>query len=131
MKRVLSIRDFSSSITSEKKIRNRIKRAVNGNIKNQIHLMLWNKGNSNIRNKIQEIRDIVEQDKPEILVINEFNHKKDEDLSNTIINGYQLELDQVPEGSNSHRNAIYIKNNILYKREQNTKLKNLQIFASK
>ena len=113
-----SIRDFSTSITSEKKLRNKLIKSLNGNIKNQICILLWNKGNSLLKNKIQELRDIVTEKKPEIFVVNEFNHSNEEDMSPTHIEGYQIELDTVPDGSTTHRNAIYIKNNIIYQREK-------------
>ena len=42
----------------------------NGNIKNQIKILLWNKGNKNIINSIDEIRDMARKRKPEIMIIN-------------------------------------------------------------
>ena len=98
---------FQPVLHLKKNLRNKLIKSLNGNIKNQICILLWNKGNSLLKNKIQELRDIVTEKKPEIFVVNEFNHSNEEDMSPTHIEGYQIELDTVPDGSTTHRNAIY------------------------
>ena len=56
-----STRDNSTSIKSERKLWNKLIKIMNGNIKNQMKILLWNKGNSLIKNKIEDIRDIIEE----------------------------------------------------------------------
>ena len=58
---LISSENLSISILSERKLRNRNQKMKNGNIRNQIKISLWNKGSSNIRNKIDEIRDIIKE----------------------------------------------------------------------
>ena len=43
---------------------------------------------------------------------------KDGARSETIINGYNLELDTIEKDVKNHRNAMYVKNNLNYTREK-------------
>ena len=52
--------------------------------------MLWNKGNSDIATKIDEIREIV-------MKRNEFNFHRDGAISSTIVDDYNLELDTIED----------------------------------
>ena len=65
-------------------------------------IILWNKGNSNISIKIDEIREIASRKKPEVIIINEFNYNKDDAVSSTIIENYNLELDTLEKDIETH-----------------------------
>lgn len=116
-----------------KKANKKIK-SINGNIKcnkNKIRIMQWNKGNSLIKNTINEIRDMIEEHKPEVFIINEFNLNKDEDVNITNIDGYKLEVDNLMEKFDVNRTAMYIKNNINYTRVKEVECENESVITIK
>ena len=95
---------------------NKIKRAMNGNINKNLKIMSWNKGNSYIKHSIEDIRDLIYNHKPDILVINELRLFEDEDISIASIKGYNLEVDNLREKYKESRTGIYIKDNLIYER---------------
>ena len=73
------------------KERNKKIKIENGNINsNKLKILLWNKANSNIMNRINEIRDIAIERKPDIIIINEFNQEDDTNEDQVHINGFKL-----------------------------------------
>ena len=103
---------------------NKLKRSINGNINtydNKIKIIQWNKGSSDILNMLQEIKDIIKIQKPEVFIINELNLEDDINIESINIKGYSLEIDQLMEKSGISRTGMYIKNNLNYTREKGTK----------
>ena len=98
------------------KNRNKIKKMENGNIRNSIKILSWNKGSSLIKNSIEDLRDMVNDYKPEVFILNEFNLLSGEDPAIAKIHGYRLEIDKIGESTKQHRTAIYVKENINYER---------------
>ena len=97
---------------------NKKKRSINGNIVNQkIKIIQFNKGGSAIHKKINEIKDIILKEKPEILILNEFNLEQNIDPRNIQLKGYNLEHDQLIDRGVS-RTGMYIKCNLNYSREK-------------
>ena len=52
---------------SDSKNHNKKMHTKNGNIKNNLKIMQWNKGSSNISRRISEIKEMVQKNSPEIL----------------------------------------------------------------
>ena len=69
---------------------NKEKHTENGNIvnKNKMKIIVWNKGSCKIINGINEIRDIIEEKKPDVFIINEININNEIDIRNVNVKGY-------------------------------------------
>ena len=91
-----------------RKILNKTKRASNGNIKNIIKITSWNKGNSDLKYKINIIKEVINEKKPEILTINELNLDLNEDPNIVNIKGYNFEVDNLYELRGIGRTGIWI-----------------------
>ena len=106
---------FGHSVSSS----NKIKHIYNGNIKKPlvIKIMHWNKGSSNIVSSIDTLKELASVHKPHILSINEYNFRKEDHLQIVQIPGYVLEMDKLISKIGYSRTAIYISNDILYKRK--------------
>ena len=78
-----------------RKINNKTKRSINGNIRKVIKIVAWNKGNCELISKIDEIKVIVQQKKPDIFIVNELNLYKNDDTNMCNIHGYKFEHDNL------------------------------------
>ncbi len=115
--------DRKKWMVSHKKI-NKSKKIINRNIQNNLRVIQWNKGSANIMNQINEIKDIIKENKPEVLILNEANFYSDEDISSIKIEGYNIEEDQLMDDFNVNRTLMYIKNNLTYERHREFESKN-------
>ncbi len=97
---------------------------INGNIRNNIKIMQWNKGQIDLTEKIEEVKDLINNFKPEILVINDANFNSHEDISLIKIKGFSLEVDNLMNDHKVNRTVIYIKENICYQRKHKYETKN-------
>ena len=98
-----------------RKVRNRKKRSINGN-RNVIKLTAWNKGGMDLEMKIDEIKVIIEEKKPQILIVNELNLNIESDYNITNIKGYNFEIDQLYEKNGIGRTGMWIDENMVYER---------------
>ena len=55
----VNMKIYTSSLTSERKKRNSAIKSVNGNIRNTIKILTWNKGSSLIKNTIKMKSEIL------------------------------------------------------------------------
>ena len=78
-----------------RKKRNKIKRSINGNIRNTFKILQWNKGDFQLISKIEEIKTILKDRKPDVLVVNELNLNINEDQNITSIPGFNFECDNL------------------------------------
>ena len=78
--------------------------------------MNWNKGNSTMMHRIDTIRHIINEHKPDIFAIQEANLKSTDDIRLAQIQGYFLETDQLIKSKNLARTVMYISHQIRYKR---------------
>ena len=92
---------------------NKYMKMKNGNIKTQLKILSWNKGNNDAINAKQKIIN-----KPNILSINELNLNTQDEKRIMNIEGYKLELDQCDKNTEYHRTGLYIKDNKNYEREK-------------
>ena len=84
-----------SNLKYLRKIRNKIKSSINGNIRNIIKITAWNKGSMELSSKIEEIKEIISDKKPNVLIVNELNLDFNDDFNITNINGYKFEVDKL------------------------------------
>ena len=126
-----SSRDISSSIKSERKKRNKMIKATNGNILNQIKILTWNKGNCDFKEAINEIKDMIIEKKPDICVINELNYNKVEDYGTFNIEGFNVEIDNLDNNFEKNRTAIIIKDHLTYQRIKKYEAENSSIVCIK
>ena len=101
---------------SKRKAQNKQIKATNGNGKNHIKLITWNKGNAPIENRMIYIKNIIKNESPHIFFINEAELSKTTPPGVTFIPGYRLEKDQLFETNGRARTIGWIKNNITYER---------------
>ena len=97
---------------------------LKGNINTNISILNWNKGNSSFINKKDTIEYILQQEKPDILTLQELNITDTEDINLLQIQGYNLEIDQLLETHGRSRAGIVIKNTIRYTRLKDIEVKN-------
>ena len=102
----------------KQQIKNKLNHLINGNkLKNhKLNLMQYNKGNANFENKINDINDIMQNHKPDIMCISEANLK----ASNlNILNNFpdhNIEHNLMSRDIDTSRNILIINKNISYKR---------------
>ena len=88
------------------KKRNKLVKAINGNINRSLKIISWNKGNSYIKNSIDDIRQIILEQKPDILVLNELRFENDNHQAQVLIDGYTLEMDNLRFNYQESRTAL-------------------------
>ena len=72
---------------------NSLVKAINGNINNNnFNIISWNKGNSHLSNRMEAIKQIIINNKPQVLIICELNFKQEDHLSLTNIQGYKFKI---------------------------------------
>ena len=113
---------------------NKIKKAVNGNInhvKKVIKVLGWNKGSFDLSTKIDEIKTILKQKKPDIFIINELNLYKNYDINMCSAEGYNFEHDNLYKSRGVARTGMYIASNFNYERIKKCELNGESIVAIK
>ena len=106
-----------------RKINNKTKRSINGNIRKVIKIVAWNKGNCELISKIDEIKVIVQQKKPDIFIVNELNLCKNDDTNMCNIHGYKFEHDNLLKTNGVSRTGMWVANNFNYERVKKSELK--------
>ena len=106
-------RVYSKNISTNKKAK-----IYNGNINNNnkiLKFMQFNKSNSHFQNYKTKLKQILQQDKPDILALSEANIKTSEHLSYlNKIEGYNIETNAMSKFIGVSRNAMLIRNDIKY-----------------
>ena len=103
-----------TTYTTRKKL-NKIQHAINGNY--YLNLLHWNKGKTLFKNKITNIDQILAKHKPHIISLCEANIEKViNDTENDTYTNYKIEHTKMATKTNNSRNAILIKNDIIYTR---------------
>ena len=94
---------------------NKLNHILNGNIskKGNISLYTWNKGNSNFKNRRDDILVTLERYKPDVFTIHEANFDISNDRGFT---NYKIEANTLSRGNSIARTIVLIKNDIAYKR---------------
>ena len=113
--------DFCKHITDVnikniRKLRNKVQHALNGNIQNVIKLTCWNKGNGSLEAKMEQIKVIVKNKKPDIFIVTELELDINDDINITNINGYNFEVDKLMEKNGIGRTGMWIKRKFVYER---------------
>ena len=80
-----------------------------------IKVISWNKGSSYFVNKIGDIKEVINSNKPHILTLSEANINSD-DLNYINIDDYILEYDNLLINNNRSRSCMLIHNDIKYER---------------
>ena len=81
-----------------------------------LKIIQFNKGDSCLNNRTDQITDILEQHNPHIAIINELNNDKNDSVTRHSFQNYTLETDNLEIYDKKSRTGILIKNNIHYKR---------------
>ena len=74
----------------------------------------WNKGNGDIMNQIHIIQNILQEQKPHVVLITEFNMRTADCEKMYKPQGYNIELDSTRHQTGYTRTAAYVKTNIVY-----------------
>lgn len=96
---------------------NKINYSAYGNKNNTLKLLQLNKGSSNFENKINDVQNIINKYKPDIMCLSEANIKKS--YKQNILSSfpeYNIELNSMSNNIDISRNAIIINNKIAYSR---------------
>ena len=91
----------------------------------------WNKGNLDLISKIDDIKVIINQKKPDVFVINELNMYKNFDPKMFAIDGFNFESDNLFKTRGVARTGIYIANNLKYNRIKKVEINGESIVAIK
>ena len=85
-----------------------------------INLLHWNKGNTLFKNKTTQIDQILQKYKPHIISLCEANIEKTiNNTQNDTYMDYKVEHTKMSNNTNNSRNAILIKNDLIYTRRDN------------
>ena len=110
---------------------NRLAHIKNGNRGQRgrgMNCVYWNKGNSLLKNKMQDIKVIVRDHHPHIFGLGEANLKREHDLDDIKIDGYNVHIDNAidcPELANTARVVVYTHNLLRVKRRPDLELRNV------
>ena len=94
---------------------NKMNHISNGNIKGSLKLLHFNKGNSKLANKMDDILYIIGTHKPDLFSLQEANLDI-KDIPN--IQGYNIEFSTLSPNYNISRTVVLIKEGINYSRRQ-------------
>ena len=88
----------------------------NKNKNNNLKLYHWNKGSANFNNKLNEIKNLINTNKPDVLNLAEANiNINDNNFSNNFYD-YKIETTKMASVTNIARSSLLIKKSIPYKR---------------
>ena len=103
-----------ASVNLSKLISNKEIKSYNGNKNKSIKIVHWNKGNSQLTNKMQEIRNIAACHNPLVIGISEANFNINYDKSQVQISNYELHL--CPQAENGlNRIVVYSHKDLIVK----------------
>ena len=112
---LLKPKQSQSTYTTCKKL-NKIQHIINGNY--YLNLLHWNKGKTLFQNKTTDIDQILSMYNPHILSLCEANIEKIiNNTENETYTDYKIEHTKMAAKTNNSRNAILIKNDIIYTRQ--------------
>ena len=99
---------------SERKALNKSTHSAEGNKSKTFRVDSWNCGNGSVLNKVNEIKHLIQQRRPHVLIIQEANIFSWEPAESLKINEYKMyKLAMIENPSrNCTRIIIYVKNNI-------------------
>ena len=98
-----------------KKQINKQQHILNGNVI-KMKLITWNKGPALAKNRIPEIHQLLLEQKPTVLAIQEFNLREVDDETDLHFPEYSLEMDTMMAVHGWSRSAIYIHNSVKHSR---------------
>ena len=78
-----------------RKIHNKLVRSINGNIKNVIKITAWNKGGLDLNMKRNQIKEIIEDKKSDIVIVNELNLDYNSDPNIANIKDFPFQVDKL------------------------------------
>ena len=87
-------------------------RAYNGNTKQGFKLVLWNKGSADLKAKMPEILQIVDEMNPDILTLTEAQLSPDTPIQEVCIPQYRMFTDGIYKYGRTARTVTYIHQQI-------------------
>ena len=90
--------------------------------KKNIKIMVLNKGNSQLQNKVDQINNLISVHKPDIFALNKLNLHKTDTVTKYQFNGYHLETDNLDKTDHTARTGVLISDKILYKRRRDLEI---------
>ena len=94
-------------------------------------MLTWNKNDCNIEDRMVQIKELIIDQKPHILFINELNFNPDQNKGITFIKNYTFETDNFPQYNKTARTGVWISNNLNYSRDKSIEAKNSSVIAIK
>ena len=99
----------SSSITCQMSVPNKRNKIENGNRKDPgIKIISWNKGSAHLKNRIDIIRQLIQDESPHILAIQEAELQRDTNLDTVAIPEYNLYTDGLYGAGGNSWTCVYI-----------------------
>ena len=95
-----------------KKQLNKIAHETNGNIIKSLKISTWNKGNSHLINSINTLHQVVLENNPDIIGIQELNIRDTDNTDTLKIPGYHLITDNLINKNGLARAGILIKDSL-------------------
>ena len=74
----------------------------------------WNKGSAKLHNKINHIKNIIQNHSPHVLAIHELNHQLEDDTADIKVEGYNWEMDKLLHKNGRSRTGFLIREDIRY-----------------
>ena len=84
-----------------------------------IKIIAWNKGSLQLISKIAEIKEIIKEKKPDVLIVNELQLDNNDDYNIINIQGYNFECDSLLITNGIARTGLWIKDIFNYSRLKN------------
>ena len=115
-------------LTKNKQKQNKYTKGTETNRKHKnSQILLWNKGNSDIHSKLDEIEYIIDKQDPKIFIIVEANISPECHIPSIEIDNFTLERDNLHKQNIRSRTAIYISNQVSYRRREDLEIEGVPI----
>ena len=103
---------------SERRRLNRNQKTINGNRSKEMKIVSWNSGHSHLKNQMQEVLWLVEEQKPHIMFISESNLWRTHDIDLVKITGYKLHTTKMMRNPDRQVSCLvaYVKEGITARR---------------
>ena len=118
---------YSRRKISERRRMNRRQRAMFGNQSQEMKIVSWNTGHSHLKNQMQEVRWLVEEQKPHIMFLSESNLWRNHDKDLVEIDGYETHTTKMIRNPDRQvsRLVAFVKEGIIARRRDDLEIEDM------
>ena len=113
--------------TSERRRQNRRQRALLGNRNQEMKIVAWNTGNSHLKNQMEEVLWLTEEQRPHIMFLSESNLWRNHEKDLVKIDGYEIHTTKMIRNPDRQvsRLVAYVKEGIIARRRDDLEVEDM------